>query len=63
MERKAVMRFFTLKGLNPGDIHAELMAQLFDQGRTDVSIIRDLDDDPYRMILPKPFTLCFGNVL
>jgi hypothetical protein len=26
MGQKAMLRFFTLKGLNPGDIHAELVS-------------------------------------
>jgi hypothetical protein len=26
MEQRAVVRFFTLKGFNPGDIHTELLS-------------------------------------
>jgi hypothetical protein len=72
------MHFFTLKGLTPGDIHAELVSvygvdvlvlhtfykwhKRFAQGKTDFSMIRDLGDS-CRMISPKPFVLCFRNAI
>jgi hypothetical protein len=46
-----VIRFFTLKGSSPIDIHTELES---------VYLIRGLDD-PCKMILAMPFVVCFKN--
>jgi hypothetical protein len=78
MEQRAVVSFFTLKGLNPRDIHAELtsidgpMDSFCEQstngasaelkGERSFPMIRDLSD-PYGMISLKLFALCFRIVL
>jgi hypothetical protein len=78
MEQKAMVRFFTLKGLNLREIHAELVSiygpmHLFYQhftngtspspkGEQTFSIIRDLDN-PDRMMSLKSSALCFRNFL
>jgi hypothetical protein len=78
MEQKAMGRFFTLKGLNPEDIHAglyESMGPMYSfcehsingtsvslNKERSFSMICDLSD-PSRMISPKSFALCFRNVL
>jgi hypothetical protein len=78
MEKRAMVRFFTLKDLNPGDSHAEFVSVYGPmhsfckhsingtsaslKGERSFSMIRDLGD-PYRMISSKSFALCFNNVL
>jgi hypothetical protein len=77
MEQREVVCFFTLKDLNPGDSHAELVSvygpmhsfsehsingtNISLKGERSFSMICDLDD-PYGVISPKLFTLCFSNV-
>jgi hypothetical protein len=76
MEQRAVIRFFTLKGLSPRDIHTELESVYRDEpsvsarstngtsgsckGERSCLIIRGLDD-PCKMILAMPFVVCFKN--
>jgi hypothetical protein len=78
MEQWVVACFFTPKGANPKDTHAEFLSvygtdalvlrtvskrhKRFAHGRTGLSMIRNLGD-PGRMISPKPFALCFRNII